>query len=59
MDAGADPLSPDNKIIYATGPLTGTMASTGGRYSVVTKGPLTGGAVMFRGQPGGTSRRTG
>ena len=25
-----------------TGPLTGTMASTGGRYSVVTKGPLTG-----------------
>ena len=37
-----DPLGPDNKIIYATGPLTGTMASTGGRYSVVTKGPLTG-----------------
>jgi aldehyde:ferredoxin oxidoreductase len=25
-----------------TGPLTGTMASTGGRYAVVTKGPLTG-----------------
>ena len=25
-----------------TGPLTGTMASTGGRYSVVTKSPLTG-----------------
>lgn len=37
-----DPLSPDNKIIWATGPLTGTMASTGGRYTVVTKGPLTG-----------------
>jgi aldehyde:ferredoxin oxidoreductase len=37
-----DPLSPDNKLIYTTGPLTGTMASTGGRYSVVTKGPLTG-----------------
>ncbi len=32
----------DNKIIWATGPLTGTMASTGGRYTVVTKGPLTG-----------------
>jgi ferredoxin len=31
-----------NKIIWATGPLTGTMASTGGRYTVVTKGPLTG-----------------
>ncbi|MDX2217584.1 MAG: aldehyde ferredoxin oxidoreductase family protein [Burkholderiales bacterium] len=37
-----DPLSPDNKLIFATGPLTGTMASTGGRYSVITKGPLTG-----------------
>ncbi len=37
-----DPLSPENKLILATGPLTGTMASTGGRYSVITKGPLTG-----------------
>ena len=37
-----DPLSPENKIIWATGPLTGTMASTGGRYTVITKGPLTG-----------------
>jgi aldehyde:ferredoxin oxidoreductase len=42
MAATADPLSADNKIIWATGPLTGTMASTGGRYTVVTKGPLTG-----------------
>ncbi len=37
-----DPLGPDNKVIFATGPLTGTCASTGGRYSVITKGPLTG-----------------
>ena len=37
-----DPLSPENKIIWATGPLTGTMASIGGRYTVITKGPLTG-----------------
>jgi aldehyde:ferredoxin oxidoreductase len=42
MAATVDPLSADNKIIWATGPLTGTMASTGGRYTVVTKGPLTG-----------------
>ena len=42
VDAKIDPLSPQNKIIWATGPLTGTMASTGGRYTVVTKGPLTG-----------------
>ena len=40
-DPRVDPLSPDNKMIMATGPLTGTMASTGGRYVVVTKGPLT------------------
>jgi aldehyde:ferredoxin oxidoreductase len=42
VDARVDPLSPQNKLIFATGPLTGTMASTGGRYSVITKGPLTG-----------------
>ena len=42
IDPKVDPLSPANKIIWATGPLTGTMASTGGRYTVVTKGPLTG-----------------
>src|SRR5512135_314467 len=41
-DPKVDPLSPANKIIWATGPLTGTMASTGGRYSVITKGALTG-----------------
>ena len=42
VDPKVDPLSPDNKIIWATGPLTGTMASTGGRYTVITKSPLTG-----------------
>ncbi len=42
VDPKVDPLSPDNKMIMATGPLTGTMASTGGRYTVITKGPLTG-----------------
>jgi aldehyde:ferredoxin oxidoreductase len=42
MDPKVDPLSPENKLIMSTGPLTGTMASTGGRYTVVTKGPLTG-----------------
>jgi len=41
IDPKIDPLSPANKMIFATGPLTGTAASTGGRYSVITKGPLT------------------
>jgi aldehyde:ferredoxin oxidoreductase len=42
VDPNCDALGPDNKLIMTTGPLTGTMASTGGRYSVVTKSPLTG-----------------
>ncbi len=42
MDPGADAMGPQNVLIFATGPLTGTMASTSGRYAVVTKGPLTG-----------------
>ena len=42
VDPKVDPLSPENKLIMATGPLTGTPASTGGRYSVITKGALTG-----------------
>ncbi|MBT4701786.1 MAG: aldehyde ferredoxin oxidoreductase family protein [Rhodospirillaceae bacterium] len=42
VDPKVDALSPDNKLIMATGPLTGTTASTAGRYSVITKGALTG-----------------
>jgi len=41
MDPKVDAMSPENVLIFATGPLTGTMASTSGRYVVVTKGPLT------------------
>ena len=42
IDPKCDALGPENKLIMTTGPLTGTMASTAGRYSVVTKSPLTG-----------------
>ena len=41
MNPRADALSPENMLIFATGPLTGTMSSTSGRFAVVTKGPLT------------------
>ena len=41
IDPKCDPLGPGNKLLFATGPLTGTCASTGGRYSVITKGALT------------------
>lgn len=40
VGAKVEPLSPDNKLIVATGPLTGTPTPTGGRYMVVTKSPL-------------------
>ncbi|MCF8069418.1 MAG: aldehyde ferredoxin oxidoreductase family protein [Desulfobacterales bacterium] len=42
IDPGIDALSPANKLIFATGPLTGTGAPGGSRYMIVTKGPLTG-----------------
>ena len=42
VDPAVDPLSPQNKLIFATGPLTATTAPTGNRYMVVTKSPLTG-----------------
>lgn len=42
VDPGVEPLSPENKLIFITGPLTGTSTPTGGRYMVVTKSPLTG-----------------
>jgi len=42
IDPRVDPLGPDNVLIIVTGPLTGTMASTSGRYAVITKGPLNG-----------------
>lgn len=40
--ATVDPLSPENQLIYITGPMTGAAAPSTGRYMVVTKSPLTG-----------------
>jgi aldehyde:ferredoxin oxidoreductase len=39
---GADPLGPENLLIFMTGLLTGAAAPSTGRYSVVFKSPLTG-----------------
>jgi aldehyde:ferredoxin oxidoreductase len=39
--AGVDPLGPDNRLIFHTGPLTGTTAPTAGRFGVTTKSPAT------------------
>jgi len=37
-----DPFSAENKLIFLTGPLTGTMGTSTGRFQVVTRSPLTG-----------------
>jgi aldehyde:ferredoxin oxidoreductase len=42
LKTGIDPLGPENKLIFMTGPLTGTPSPSTGRYSVVAKSPLTG-----------------
>lgn len=39
--AGVDPLGPHNRLIFHTGPLTGTTAPTAGRFGVTTKSPAT------------------
>jgi len=48
---GTNPLSPENKMVFATGPLTGTGTPTSGRYSVITRSPLTG--TIFDSNSGG------
>ena len=40
---GVDPLGPENTLGFLPGPLTGTPALMGCRYTVVAKSPLTGG----------------
>lgn len=42
VDPKVNPLSAENKLIFMTGPLTGTLATCAGRYEVVAKSPLTG-----------------
>lgn len=42
LPARIDPLGPQNEVIIAIGPLNGTIAPTSGRFSLITKSPLTG-----------------
>jgi aldehyde:ferredoxin oxidoreductase len=42
VERGVDPMSPGNKLIFLTGPLTGTRGTGSSRFAVVTKSPLTG-----------------
>lgn len=43
LRAGIDPLGPENKLIFAAGPLTGVNLPGSGRNCVGAKSPLTGG----------------
>lgn len=40
VDASIDPLGPENKLIFATGPLTGSGAPAASRFIVSAKSPL-------------------
>ncbi|HEX7406848.1 MAG TPA: aldehyde ferredoxin oxidoreductase N-terminal domain-containing protein, partial [Candidatus Binatia bacterium] len=42
-EPGIDPLGPANPLIFATGPLNGSVAPQSNRFVVVCKSPLTGG----------------
>ena len=42
LELGIDPLTPDNKLIFACGPVSGAPISGSGRNSVGAKSPLTG-----------------
>ncbi len=42
VNAGTDPLGPDNPLIMMTGPLTGTRTPSASRHAFVARSPLTG-----------------
>jgi len=43
---GADPLGPENKLIFAPGPLSGTSVPCASRMAITSKSPLTGAVGM-------------
>src|SRR3989304_4286035 len=45
LKPGIDPLSPDNILIFALGPMTGTPVPGGSRNCVGAKSPLSGGII--------------
>ncbi|MFX0015297.1 MAG: aldehyde ferredoxin oxidoreductase family protein [Promethearchaeota archaeon] len=52
LTANIDPLGPENKLVIVTGPLQGSIVPICGRYTVVTKSPLTG--LILDSHAGGT-----
>jgi aldehyde:ferredoxin oxidoreductase len=52
LEAKVEPLSDKNKIVLATGPLTGSLCPSGGSYELCFKSPLTG--VWCQARSGGS-----
>jgi aldehyde:ferredoxin oxidoreductase len=61
LPAGTDPLSPENILIFAIGPVPGTILPTSSKYGVFAKSPLTGlfGMAISSGCVGQQMRRAG
>ncbi len=61
LEKGIDPLGEDNKLLFATGPLTGNNMPGGGSIEICFKSPLTGGWGESRsgGNFGPDLRKTG
>ncbi|NVM52079.1 MAG: aldehyde ferredoxin oxidoreductase family protein [Candidatus Helarchaeota archaeon] len=61
LKAGLDPLNPDNVLIYAMGPVPGTILPTSSKYGVFAKSPLTGlfGMAISSGSVGQQLKRAG
>ncbi len=60
--AGVDPLSPDNPLVLALGPVSGTMFPTGGNgHAFISKSPATGGVgeAVSHGTFGAELKRAG
>ena len=61
IPAGTNPLSPENELIFVTGPLTGTNAPGSGSCEVCCKSPLTNGWAEAKcgGEWGSTLKKAG
>jgi len=46
LEPGIDPLGPENKLVFALGPLVGTPAMASGRNGIGAKSPLSGGIAL-------------
>jgi aldehyde:ferredoxin oxidoreductase len=42
LKPGTDPLSPENKLIFMTAPLTGTVVPNSGKLAIISRSPATG-----------------